>query len=563
VRVTEAPTPSPAPGRVRLPWWVAALVGVLSLGAALALGQLVAGLLNNSEAAPYLAVGETFIDHVSAPLKEFAVRSFGADDKAVLLAGMGVVLLGFGVLAGLLARRRPQPGLVLATVLGAVGIFAVLTRGGVGPLDVLAPITSLIAGVAIFALLHRLALTWTLDRQAEAAAAASEPSTPDERPEQQREKQAWQRPAAERDQGALADRTGRSRRKFLASSAGVAVGAGVVAIGGNMLTEKAAAAASRSAVGPLVATHTAPAIPLAADFASTGTPTYLTGNGDFYRIDTELTVPSVRAEDWSLKIHGLVDREVTFGYADIRNRPLTEQLVTLCCVSNPVGGPYISNARWIGVPIADLLAEAGVRPGADQVLSTSVDGWTAGTPVDMLTDPNVGALLAIGMNGQPLPIEHGFPARMVVPGLYGYVSATKWVVDLKLTTFATDQAYWVPRGYAQQAPVKTESRIDVPTAFAQVKAGSVPIAGIAWAQGKGIEKVEVSLDNGPWQPAQLSTLVSKNTWRMWRVFLDLKPGTHTVRARATDATGYTQTAEAAGTVPDGASGYPSVQFTVS
>ena len=557
MHVSEAPVPSPAPEQARLPWWAAALVGVLSVGAALALGQLIAGLLNNGEASPYLAVGETFIDHVSAPLKEFAVRNFGTGDKTVLLESMGVVLLGFGVLAGLVSRRRPTPGLVLATVLGAIGIFAVLTRGGVTPLDVLAPITSLLAGVGVFAVLHRLALEWTVarTRQADATALAAAPAEPGD--------ETWQRPEAGPDLAALADRTGRSRRRFLASSAGIAVGAGVVAVGGNMLTEQAAALASRAAVGPLVATYTAPAIPLGADFTGTGTPSYLTGNGDFYRIDTELTVPSVQTGDWSLKIHGMVDREITFSYSDIRNRPLTEQLVTLCCVSNPVGGPYISNAQWIGVPIADLLAEAGVHPGADQVLSTSVDGWTAGTPVDMLTDRSVGALLAIGMNGQPLPIEHGFPARMVVPGLYGYVSATKWVVDMKLTTFAADQAYWVPRGYSQQAPVKTESRIDVPAAFARVRSGSVPIAGIAWAQGKGIEKVEVSLDNGPWQPTQLSTLVSKNTWRMWRVFVNLKPGSHTVRARATDATGYTQTADVVDTVPNGASGYPSVQFTAN
>ena len=534
VPVTESPAPAPAAERPRLPWWAAVVVGVVSLGAALALGQLVAGLLNNGAASPYLAVGETFIDHVSAPLKEFAVRSFGTGDKTVLLAAMGVVLFGFGVLAGLTSRRDPRPGLVLAAALGAAGIFAVLTRGGVGPLDVLAPIASLIGGVALFALLHRLALAWARDRAVDRAADPADP--------------------------ALA---GRSRRTFLASSAGVAVGAGVVAIGGNLLTEQAAAVASRNAVGPLIATYTAPEIPLGADFAATGTPAYLTSSGDFYRIDTELTVPSLRTEDWSLKIHGLVDREVTFSYSDIRDRPLTEQLVTLCCVSNPVGGPYISNARWIGVPLADLLAEAGVRPEADQVLSTSVDGWTAGTPVEMLTDRTVGALLAIGMNGQPLPIEHGFPARLVVPGLYGYVSATKWVVDLKLTTFAADRAYWVPRGYSQRAPVKTESRIDVPAAFARVKAGSVPVAGIAWAQGKGIDKVEVSVDNGPWQAAQLSTLVSKNTWRMWRTFVDLKPGTHSVRARATDATGYTQTADVVDTVPDGASGYPSVQFTAN
>lgn len=515
---------------------------MLGVGAAIAIGQLVAGLVGVAAASPFLAVGETAIDHMFGPAREFAVRTFGTNDKPVLLISMGVVLALFGVLAGLLSRRRALPGEVFAAVLGLVGVVAVLTRAGTGALGVLAPVASLAGGVAVFGWLHHLALRWTAARS---AAKTGEPAgKPDSEP----------------------DTELGTRRRFLAGTAGVVVGAGVAGIGGNLLTEQAATAASRAAVGPLVPATTVNPTPVGADFASIGTPTFLTPNADFYRIDTELTVPEMSTDNWSLRIHGMVDREVTFRWDDIRNRPLTEEVVTLCCVSNPVGGPYISNARFIGVPIADLLAEAGVHPGADQVLSTSVDQWTAGTPVDMLTDRKVGALLAIGMNGEPLPVEHGFPARMVVPGLYGYVSATKWVVDMKLTTFAQDQAYWVPRGYSAQAPVKTESRIDVPAALSKVKAspaGSVPIAGIAWAQGKGIAKVEVSLDNGPWQPAQLSTEVSKNAWRMWRVFVNLGPGTHTVRARATDATGYTQTGDIADTVPNGATGYPSVQFSVT
>jgi hypothetical protein len=227
-----------------------------------------------------------------------------------------------------------------------------------------------------------------------------------------------------------------------------------------------------------------------------------------------------------------------------------------------VGGPYISNGRFIGVLMRDLLAEAGVHPGADQLLSTSVDGYTAGTPVSALTDDR-GSMLAIGMDGQPLPVEHGFPARMVVPGLYGYVSATKWVTDMELTTFGAKQGYWVPRGYSQLAPVKTESRIDVPQSFARVNAGSVVIAGIAWAQTKGIARVEIRVDGGRWQDAQLATEVTKNSWRMWRVFVDLKPGNHRVESRATDDTGYVQTQDQAGEIPDGATGWHSVSFSVA
>jgi Oxidoreductase molybdopterin binding domain/Mo-co oxidoreductase dimerisation domain len=206
------------------------------------------------------------------------------------------------------------------------------------------------------------------------------------------------------------------------------------------------------------------------------------------------------------------------------------------------------------------LHEVGVDPNADQLLSTSADNYTAGTPVSALLDGR-GAMLAIGMNGQPLPVEHGFPARMVVPGLYGYVSATKWVVDMELTTFSAAQGYWIPRGYSQQAPVKTESRIDKPAAFTRVPAGNVVVAGIAWAQTKGIARVEVRVDGGPWQDAQLSVEVTKNSWRMWRAFIDLKPGNHTVESRATDDTGYVQTAATADTIPDGATGWHSVAFT--
>jgi hypothetical protein len=268
------------------------------------------------------------------------------------------------------------------------------------------------------------------------------------------------------------------------------------------------------------------------------------------------------AQSWSLRIHGMVDKEVTFSYNDIRNRKLIERPVTLTCVSEPVGGPYISTSNFIGVPLRDLLLAAGVKPGAQQLFSTSVDGFTVGTPLDVLLDPNRGAMLAIGMNRQPLPVEHGFPARMVVPGLYGYVSATKWVVDMEVTTW-DKQAYWVPRGYSQQAPIKTESRIDKPQSFANVSPGAVTVAGIAWAQTKGIAKVEVRVDGGPWQSAQLSTEVSKNTWRMWRTTVQLRAGSHRVDSRATDDTGYTQTSVAANEIPDGATGWPSVTFTVT
>jgi DMSO/TMAO reductase YedYZ molybdopterin-dependent catalytic subunit len=520
----------------RLPNWVAGLVGVLSLGAALASGQLVAGFVG-AEASPYLAVGDAVVNHTPGWLKEFAVNAFGTADKTVLLSVMAVVLVLLGVLAGLLSRRNYVPGVVIAVLLGIVGVAAVLSRSDLGQLGVLAPVVSLAVGALVFRLLHRQAMEWTLIRGA----------APDD-------------DDGDGDHPLYGDSPGDSRRRFLVGTAGVAVGAGLAAVVGEVLTTDHNVEGSRAAVGNLVPANTV-TVPPGADFASSGTPTFVTNSANFYRVDTALTVPQIRTQDWSLRIHGMVDHPMTFSYADIRNRPLVERVITLCCVSNPVGGPYISNGTFVGVLLKDLLAEVGVQAGADQLLSTSVDGYTAGTPVDTLTDDR-GAMLAIGMNGQPLPVEHGFPARMVVPGLYGYVSATKWVTDMELTTFAARQGYWVPRGYSQQAPVKTESRIDVPGPSGSVNAGAVVIAGIAWAQTKGIQRVEVRVDGGPWQDAQLSAEVNKNTWRMWRTFVTLKAGSHLVESRATDDTGYTQASQQADAIPDGATGYPSVTFSV-
>jgi DMSO/TMAO reductase YedYZ molybdopterin-dependent catalytic subunit len=438
----------------------------------------------------------------------------------------------FGVLAGLLSRRVSWPGTTLAVLLGLVGMAAVLGRTDLGQLGVLAPTVSLVAGALVFRLLHRLAHDWITVRD----------GGPDGR---------------DRDSDDADD----SRRRFLVGTAGVVVGAGVVGAVGQVLVANNNVDASRAAVGTLTSPQPV-TVPSGADFTGSGTPSFITDAGRFYRVDTALTVPQVSTQSWSLRIHGMVDREKTYSFADIRNRTLVERIVTLCCVSNPVGGPYISNAKFEGVLLRDLLMEAGVRPGADQLLSTSVDGYTAGTPVDTLLDDR-GAMLAIGMNGQPLPVEHGFPARMVVPGLYGYVSATKWVTDMELTTFSARQGYWVPRGYSVLAPVKTESRIDKPASFGRAQAGSVVVAGIAWAQTKGIRRVEVRVDGGPWQDAQLATEVTKNSWRMWRTFFDLRAGNHTVESRATDDTGYVQTQEPADTIPDGAAGWPSVAFTVN
>jgi DMSO/TMAO reductase YedYZ molybdopterin-dependent catalytic subunit len=308
-------------------------------------------------------------------------------------------------------------------------------------------------------------------------------------------------------------------------------------------------------------------VPAGADLRLAGLTPFVTPNAGFYRVDTDLALPQLSPQTWTLKIDGMVGRELEISFADLLRMPLTEADITLVCVSNEVGGTYNGNARWLGVPLAGLLRRAGVRAGADQVLSSAADGMTISTPVETIMDvPPPGgqsALLAVGMNGQPLPVAHGFPARMIVPGLYGYVSATKWVTRLTLTTFARQQAYWTQRGYADHAPVKTESRIDVPRPLARVTAGHVTVAGVAWAPHTGIATVEVSADDGPWHQARLAASGGIDTWRQWRWDWDASPGLHRLRVRATDTTGATQTARRAGPVPNGASGWDSTVVTVT
>ncbi|HEY2765255.1 MAG TPA: molybdopterin-dependent oxidoreductase [Pseudonocardiaceae bacterium] len=498
----------------------------------LGVGHLAAGLVSPA-ASPFVAVGGAAIDRTPSWLKDFAVRSFGTYDKVVLLLGMAVVICGFAVAAGLLSRRSRTPGLVLLAALGVVAGAAVLSRPAADPLAWLPPLAALLAGLWVFVNLHRLGRTG--GRSGPGEAPAADPSGP----------------AA----------SGVARRGFLVSSAAVAVGAGLTGAGGQALAGGGDVDTSRRAAGRIVAGARAPAIPAGADFAADGSPSFITPNRDFYRIDTNLIVPRLRAEDWRLRIHGMVDRELTLDWAALTSRPLVVRTVTMTCVSNEIGGSYISNANFTGVPLSDILAEAGVRHGADQLVTTSVDGWTCGTPTAGVLDPARQAMLVIGMNSEPLPIEHGFPVRMLVPGLYGYVSGTKWLVDMEFTTFEAKQAYWIERGWAQQAPIKTMSRIDRPGGFGEISPDS-PLTGIAWAQTRGIEKVEVRIDHGAWRVAELSTEVSPDTWRMWRLPGRLPPGPHVAQVRATDGTGYTQTEDRAAPIPDGATGWHTVQFTV-
>jgi DMSO/TMAO reductase YedYZ molybdopterin-dependent catalytic subunit len=353
-----------------------------------------------------------------------------------------------------------------------------------------------------------------------------------------------------------------SRRRFLVTAGGAAAVAAAGGGAGQLLLGRFSVASSRAQVRLPAPAVAARAVPAGAELKTSGLTSFFTPNSQFYRVDTDLVVPQVSPDTWTLRIDGMVSRPVELTFDQLLKMPLTEADITMVCVSNVVGGPYNGNARWLGAPLATLLRKAGVRAGADQVLSTSTDGMTISTPLQAILDGR-NALLAVGMNGQPLPVAHGFPARMVVPGLYGYVSATKWVTRLTVTTFARQQAYWTKRGYSAQAPIKTESRIDVPRPLAQVPAGKTAVAGVAWAPHRGISAAEVSVDSGPWQAAQLAAADGIDTWRQWTWAWDARPGLHTLRVRATDGTGTVQTEKEAGPVPNGASGWDSVVVTVT
>ena len=289
---------------------------------------------------------------------------------------------------------------------------------------------------------------------------------------------------------------------------------------------------------------------------------FLTPNPDFYRVDTALFVPAIDAETWTLRVHGMVDRDLTLDLDELLARPMIERDITIACVSNEVGGRYVGNARWIGAPLTDLLQEAGVHADASQIVSRSADGFTIGTPTAVVLDGR-DAMLAVSMNGEPLPLEHGFPVRMIVPGLYGYVSAMKWLVDLELTTLDAYDAYWIQRGWAKEAPVKTQSRIDTPASRAALAPGVVPVAGVAWAQHRGIERVEVRVDDGPWEVAELGAEDTVDTWRQWVYRWNATSGPHTLAVRATDGDGATQTTDRVPPFPDGATGHHTITVEVS
>jgi DMSO/TMAO reductase YedYZ molybdopterin-dependent catalytic subunit len=538
----------------------AGLAGVASAAVAVGVAEVVA-VLTGPLSAPLLAVGGVVVDNVTPGIKDFAVRVFGVHDKTALIAGTAVLLAVYAFGLGLAALRSWRLALGGIGLFAAIGVAAAVTRHDA---SVFAALPSLAgAGLAVFVLRYLLGLAGASPAPArppvrepavvgaggvttqDSPAAGDGPDHDDARPA---------RPGARPD-----PYTQDSRRRFLKALAYAGGFALVSGVAGRWLTAKRAVTAAREAVVLPPPRQSPP--PLPAGVQAFGADPYISANKDFYRIDTALYPPQVDPSTWQLKIHGMVRNPITITWEQLLQRPMIERYITLTCVSNEVGGDLIGNALWLGLPIKELLDEADPLPGADQVIQRSVDGWTCGSPTATLRDGR-DALLAVGMNGEPLPVDHGFPVRMVVPGLYGYVSACKWITEIELSRFSDFDAYWVPRGWSQQAPIKTESRIDAPRDGASRSPGPVTVAGVAWAQHRGIAKVEVQVDGGPWEVATLAATVSADTWRQWSYQWPATKGTHVLRVRATDTDGQTQTSTPAPPAPDGATGWHSVQVNV-
>ncbi|MGY0489773.1 sulfite oxidase [Streptomyces sp. WG-D5] len=515
-----------------------ALSGLLAGYAAIATAELVSAAVR-PEAGPVVAVGGAAVDRTPAAVKDWAIRQFGTHDKLVLQLGILAVLTVLALALGMLATRLRLAGSFGVLVFGVVGAVAATGRpDSTSAADALPSVVGAVTGAAL--------LYWLAGRLGRPGAPTRAPDTQD-----------------------TADEPGWDRRGFVLAATAAAAASTGVGLAGRALNGSQgqnAVASRRKVTLPAPASKAAPT-PRGAALRIPGITPYVTPNADFYRVDTALVVPKVDATTWRLRIHGTgVRRELTLSYDDLLAMPLIERTITLTCVSNEVGGPYAGNARWIGVRLADLLRRCGVKPPsqggpADQLVARSVDGMTIGSPVEDVMDGR-DAMLAIGMNGEPLPFDHGFPVRMLVPGLYGYVSACKWIRDIELTTFDAYDPYWVRRDWARRAPIKTQSRIDTPKPFARPAAGTVMVAGVAWAQHRGIDKVEVRVDDGPWREARLAAEDTRDTWRQWSYEWRATKGSHTLTVRATDRTGDTQTEKRTPTIPDGASGWHSVVVTV-
>ncbi len=552
----QAAAPATGPGGAEHPAprgprrLLAALAGLLAAAVALGAAELVAALVGPASS-PVVAVGDTVITVVPEPVKQFAIATFGENDKIALVVGTLVLVALYALLVGLVSLRSRRTGVAGIALFGIVGALAAATRPAGGPLDALPSVAGALAGVvALLALLAPLAVPGAAVPVTDAP--AGRPRTADD-------------DVVERLRGVLAtgDRTGAGldRRRFVVTG-GVALGAAVVTAGGGRLLQRRFDVGSdRGALTLPRPSSPAAALPRGADLAERveGVTPLFTANRDFYRVDTAITVPQIRPADYRLTLTGMFDSPRTYTLADLFDRDdVIERDVTLTCVSNEVGGGLAGTARWTGIPLGALLRENGVSRDSDQLVCRSSDGMTIGAPTRAALDVE-NAMLAFGMNGEPLPVEHGFPVRMVIPGLYGYVSACKWLTGIEATTFDAFDAYWVERDWAREAPIKVASRIDTPAPLRQFPAGRRPIAGVAWAQTRGIARVEVRVDDGEWREAELAPAAGDDLWRQWVLPHDFAPGSYQLTVRATTADGEVQTEDRARPFPSGASGLHSIR----
>lgn len=522
--------PDPDVASLVIPRWAAAVAGLASGAIAVTSGMIVASLADRPS--PIDAVGSSFIDRTPRWLKELAIDWFGTNDKTALRVGIVIVLAATSIGLGVASRRHIRPLSIGIVAFAVVGALAAAERPGSNAWSVIAPVVgALVGSLAAIPLFDRTRTSW-FDAH---------------RPRESRVPSGW------------------DRRRFIGTTA--AVGASSVVLGAVARRGESdrlrRIEEQRPSSLPDVDPANADTVTADARFAGldNGETTYITPNDDFYRIDTALSFPTVELGEWRLRVGGMVDNEIELSYDDIAALTQIERTITICCVSNEIGGPYIGNATWQGVPLRDLLDLVGVREGAEQLFSRSIDGWTCGFPIDLARDGR-DAMLAIGMNGEPLPLMHGFPARLIVPGVYGYVSATKWIESIEINRWSDAEGYWVPRGWAREAPIKTQSRIDVPRRGEKIAAGPTKIAGVAWAQHTGVAKVEVRVDEGEWIEAALSEDLTDDAWRLWSVDWTATTGRHNIQVRATDKSGYTQTEEVASVAPDGATGWHTRTVTV-
>ncbi|HYP43889.1 MAG TPA: molybdopterin-dependent oxidoreductase [Propionibacteriaceae bacterium] len=514
----DRPAAPPAAG-----WRI--LAGIVSALAAVGVGHGVAALINPN-ASPIIAIGSTMIDAAPTPAKEFAVRTFGTYDKPILIGGIGLVLLVFAGLLGFLAWRRQVLALAGISLLGIAGVIAAVYRG-----EAVDGVPSLVAGAVGMVILRLLTTLKSVPAGGAPAGAAHVVGG------------------------------GANRRTFLLGITGAALLAAIGG-GGGILMDRArqTAAAARRMVGLPAPASPATAIPAAAQLP--GMTPFTTSNGKFYRVDIALVTPSIDAEAWTLTIDGMVDNPITLTYDDLLQMPMIERNITLTCVSNEVGGPYVGNAKWLGVPFSEIIKRVGVQAGVEQVYSYSEDGgYTCSTPYQAVSDGR-DAMIVVGMNGAPLPDSHGYPARMLVPGLFGFVSATKWLKRIEFTTYAARSAYWTDREWATDAPILTQSRIDLPASLGTLPKNKPVIAGVAWAQHRGIDKVEIRIDGGEWRETKLAADAGVDLWRQWSYVYDGPAGRHSAQVRATDLSGETQPEKRTKVFPSGARGWHEIQFTV-